>query len=376
MAGIYIHIPFCRKLCIYCDFHRSNIFENKNKLVSTLINEIELRDGYLEYQNIETIYFGGGTPSVLTMHEINNILNKIYSIYNIVPDVEITFEANPDDLTNQYLSDLKNSTPINRLSIGIQSFIDRDLKFLNRRHDSVRAIESVENALKVGFSNLSIDLIYAIPGMTLKEWNINLNQAFSLNIQHLSAYHLTYEPKTELSKMLDKKEITSATEDDSIDQYKLLIEQAEQHNFEHYEISNFSKNRLYSRHNTNYWNGNMYLGIGPSAHSYNIFTRQWNVSDNDAYIKCIEKNEKFYEIETLDIKAKFNEYIMTGLRTMWGIDLNYIRNTFGNKFYNRFKQNSMKFVETGKMLNHSENYILSKEGKLIADYIITELFID
>ena len=290
MAGIYIHIPFCRKQCSYCDFHKSIFLKNKKTLLQSLIRELEHKADYVEGEVIETIYFGGGTPSVLSIDEINLLLSTILSSFEVKSIPEITFEANPDDLNEEYLEQLHKKTVINRLSIGIQSFINRDLKLLNRRHDSEKAMNSVLDAIKTGFSNLSIDLIYAIPGMSLNEWIFNLNTAFSLNIHHLSAYHLTYEPGTSLYQKLQKKEIFQVTEEQSIEQYKKLLELAEMADYEQYEISNFSLRGYISQHNSNYWKGKKYIGIGPSAHSYNLRSRQWNISDNIEYINRIKRS--------------------------------------------------------------------------------------
>lgn len=374
MSGIYIHIPFCRKLCNYCDFYRSKRMGAKDDLLECLLIEIEQKASYPDKETTDTIYIGGGTPSVLSVKEINSLFNKIYSFFDVMPDAEITFEANPDDLNCEYINDLKQYTVINRLSIGVQSFIDRDLKFLNRRHDSATAVNCVTDAAKAGFSNISIDLIYAIPGMNNEEWEYNLNRAFSLDINHLSAYHLTYEPNTVLFDMVNKRNLTPVAEENSIKQFSLLIDIAEKNKYEHYEISNFSKNGCYSKHNSNYWKGIKYLGIGPSAHSYNQVSRQWNISNNLEYIKRITNNEKYYDIEFLDTKTRFNEYVMTGLRTKWGINLDYISKAFGDQMRYQLTQNAENFIKSGKIIDNQDNYTLSRDGMLIADYIISQLF--
>jgi len=376
MAGIYIHIPFCKKQCSYCDFHRSFFLENKKILLESLIKELDHKVNYLEGERIETIYIGGGTPSVLSIDEINLLISKIFFAYEVADKQEITFEANPDDLNEVYLKGLYKDTPINRLSIGIQSFIDRDLEFLNRRHDSKKAKNAIKNALKTGFSNLSIDLIYAIPGMSMNEWISNLNTAFSLNIHHLSAYHLTFEPGTIIYQKLKKKEISQVTEDQSLEQYRKLIEMSEMADYGHYEISNFSRPGYLSQHNSNYWRGKKYLGIGPSAHSYNLKTRQWNVNDNAEYIRRIRENEIYFEMEHLNPGTRFNELIMTGLRTKWGINLQEIEKQFGTEYHQSLVKNARPFLRNGEIYERENHYFLTKKGIFIADYIISALFSD
>ena len=374
MAGIYIHIPFCRKQCSYCDFHKSILLKNKKTLLQSLIRELEHKADYVEGEVIETIYFGGGTPSVLSIDEINLLLSTILSSFEVKSIPEITFEANPDDLNEEYLEQLHKKTVINRLSIGIQSFINRDLELLNRRHDSEKAMNSVLDAIKTGFSNLSIDLIYAIPGMSLNEWIFNLNTAFSLNIQHLSAYHLTYEPGTSLYQKLQKKEIFQVTEEQSIEQYKKLLELAEMADYEQYEISNFSLRGYISQHNSNYWKGKKYIGIGPSAHSYNLRSRQWNISDNIEYISRIKENRTYFETEYLSKKTMFNEKILTGLRTNQGVNLKEVKMQFGIKYHESLLKNAELFLKNGNLYERNNHLILTKEGMFIADNIIASLF--
>jgi oxygen-independent coproporphyrinogen-3 oxidase len=376
MAGLYVHIPFCRKQCSYCDFHKSIFLENKKIMMASLLKEMEYRIDYLESESIETIYIGGGTPSVLSIDEINLLFSKIFFLFEIADDTEITFEANPDDLDNAYLEGLYQSTPVNRLSIGVQSFVNRDLTFLNRRHDSEKAKNAIRNALKAGFSNLSVDLIYAIPGMPLNDWIDNLNTVFSLNIHHLSAYHLTFEPGTQIYSKLKNNEIVRVTEDESLQQYKKLTEISEMAGYDHYEISNFSLPGYVSRHNSNYWRGKKYLGIGPSAHSYNLKSRQWNTRDNVEYIRKIKENTICFKMEKLNRKTKYNERIMTGLRTKWGIDLKEIERHFGAEYYESLLSNARTFIENGDMYEGAGHYILTRKGMLIADYIISALFLD
>ena len=374
MAGIYIHIPFCRKQCSYCDFHKSILLKNKHVLLQCLIRELEHKADYVEGEVIETIYFGGGTPSVLGTDEINLLISTIRSCFKVKIEPEITFEANPDDLNGEYLEQLYKNTVINRLSIGIQSFIDRDLKLLNRRHDSEKAINSVLDAFRTGFSNLSIDLIYAIPGMSLNEWIFNLKTAFSLNVHHLSAYHLTYEPNTSLYQKLQGKKIFQATEDQSIEQYKKLLELAEMADYEQYEISNFSLRGYISQHNSNYWKGKKYIGVGPSAHSYNLRSRQWNISDNVEYINRIKENRTYFEVEHLSKKTRFNEKIMTGLRTNQGINLKEIKVQFGIRYHESLLKIAEQFFKNGDLYLRNNHLLLTKKGMFIADYIIAALF--
>ncbi|MFO7658483.1 MAG: radical SAM family heme chaperone HemW [Bacteroidales bacterium] len=375
MAGIYIHIPFCKQYCSYCDFYRTKELFLKKKLLAGLLLELEYRRQYLENEKIETIYLGGGTPSVLTIDEINGILKKIERCFEISSDVEITIEANPDDLTTEYLRSIRENTLVNRLSIGVQSFIDSDLKLLNRRHDSAQAIKAIEQAEKAGFYNIGVDLIYAIPGMTVKKWESNLDRAFALRINHLSAYHLTIEHNTPIYKMVDSMFLKPVSEEESIAQFKLLIEKSENNHFEHYEISNFAREGYYSKHNSNYWRGKKYLGIGPSAHSYNLVSRQWNISDCEEYMGRIISNGEFFESEFLDDRTKYNEYIMTGLRTMWGIQLQHIDTVFGTQYYEHTLNKALPFITSGKIMRMNDSLVLSYEGKLIADYIIEEIFI-
>lgn len=375
MAGVYIHIPFCRKKCHYCDFFRSINIGKKHEIIDCIIKEVELKSEYLGYESIKTIYFGGGTPSVLSIEEINRIIGSIKTL-GIETDPEITFEANPDDLTEIYLQELKNNTAINRLSIGIQSFDDDDLIRMNRRHDAKSAIYAIENSLKIGFENISIDLIYGLPDMTVEKWKRNLEMAFSFDIRHLSAYHLTYEADTIFYEKLQRGEFLKMEEEQSIGQFNILSEMAEKNNFEHYEVSNFASKGFYSLHNSNYWLQKKYLGLGPSAHSYNLDSRQWNISNINEYIKRIKKSETFYTIELLDTKTKFNEYVMTRLRTMWGLDLKEIEKLFGSEYFNYLINSANPFLSSMDILKHNDKLILSRKGVLISDYILTKLLLD
>lgn len=371
MAGIYIHIPYCRKLCSYCDFYHVMSTGDSGDCLETMVMEMDLRKDYLRGENISTIYIGGGTPSLLTVRETGGLLNSIMRLFHVESDCEITVEMNPDDIEAQYLSEIRQ-LGINRLSIGIQSWRDADLKLLNRRHDSAKASRALKDAISAGFENVTIDLIYGIPGMTRKEWAENLDYSFSFDIKHLSAYHLTFEKGTMLWKMRERQAISEIDEDESAALFNTLIEKAENAGFIHYEISNFGKPGYFSRHNSNYWKQVNYLGIGPSAHSFNGYSRQWNVSSVKEYIKSVNSGRTFYEREELDTRSRFNEYIMTSLRTMWGIDLEYVEKAFDKESYDYLVNLSGKFKNYGLMKSEGHFLILTNQGKMISDNIISE----
>ena len=372
MAGIYIHIPFCKKKCSYCDFHFSTSLSKKDDIILCLIKELEIRKNYLN-ENIETIYFGGGTPSLLSKKEIMSIIDKIYKLFNVIPDVEITLEANPNDLTKQKINDLKKSA-INRLSIGVQSFQNNDLKFMHREHTAQQAKKCIENAQDSGLQNISIDLIYGSPNLKNEKWIENLKESINLNIPHISAYSLTIEKNTLLHKMVEKKLCNPIDDQKTKEQFLIMMELLEKNKYIHYEISNFSKKDQLSIHNTNYWRNKSYLGIGPSAHSFNGIERQWNISNNSLYIKSISKSKIPCEVEKLNEKDKYNEYILTSLRTIWGVNSSYIKMTFSSFFYIFFKKNVKKWIKSGHILQKNEKITLSKKGKLFADKISSELF--
>jgi oxygen-independent coproporphyrinogen-3 oxidase len=374
LAGIYIHIPFCKQACHYCDFHFSTSLKNKEALVDALCREIEIRKDYTGTKEISTIYFGGGTPSLLTKADLTKIFETIGEHFIIAKDAEITLEANPDDLTFIKTEELK-AAGINRLSIGIQSFLDEHLIVMNRSHTSSQAIEAVKNAQKSGITNISIDLIYGLPNLSTEEWEHNLQQAFALNVSHLSAYCLTVEKKTALNKFIQNKTIILPEEPIVLEQFKILMEQSQKQGFIHYEISNFCKEGMYAKHNSSYWKNETYLGIGPSAHSYNGKSRQWNVANNALYIKGIETNEPAFEMETLSEADKFNEYVMTRLRTIWGIDLGFVKNTFGENLLTGLLSESKEYIDSGYMQQDKENVTLTQKGKFIADKIASDLFI-
>ncbi len=374
MAGIYIHIPFCRQRCHYCDFYKTTQTLKKPQFIDALIKEAHLRKGWLGGEKISTIYFGGGTPSLLTADEIKRIIDAIYSNFNVDALPEITLEANPDDLTKSYIKSIKN-TQVNRLSIGIQSFQDTQLVKMNRRHNKHQAIESVQQAQNAGFTNISTDLIYGLPQISIKQWEQDLEQMRELNIRHLSAYHLTYEPATQFGKMLQTGKLLPVSEDESIKQFKILIKWAKTNEFEHYEISNFAKSGFYSKHNTSYWQQQKYLGLGPSAHSYNVNSRMWNVSDIDKYLAGIMQNINYHESENLSDIDKYNEYLMTWMRTKWGVNLKKVGEIFGIEKQQELTKAVQPFIDNGNVFLKKNSVILSDKGIFISDLILTELMV-
>jgi oxygen-independent coproporphyrinogen III oxidase len=371
MAGIYIHIPFCKKLCYYCDFYHIASTGNQDAFFNALKKEATLRKDYAGNETVSTIYFGGGTPSVCPVKDLEAILEHLYRLFPIDDNSEITIELNPDDVTPEYLKGL-SKIGINRVSLGIQSWRDSDLRMLNRRHDSAGAAYALSETFIAGFENVTIDLIYGIPGMSLTDWASNLDLSFSYNITHLSAYHLTIEPGTVFGKMRDKNLISEIEEEESASQFNMLIEKAEAAGFIPYEISNFGKEGYFSRHNSNYWKQVPYIGLGPSAHSFNGYSRQWNVRNLQSYIKSVTAGTKYYESEELDNKTCFNEYIMTSLRTMWGIDLEYLEKVFEKEGYDYVINLSAKFKEYGLMKQDKKTLVLTNQGKMISDNIISE----
>jgi oxygen-independent coproporphyrinogen-3 oxidase len=375
MAGIYIHIPYCRKLCYYCDFHRALYAGDAGAFLNALAREIDLREDYLDNEPIETIYFGGGTPSVLKIQELNFITEKIQQKFSVADSAEITLEANPDDLDVSYINGLRHDTAVNRLSIGIQSFNDAELKLMNRRHNARQALQSVSEAKKAGFTNISIDLIYGIPGMTTGEWTKNLSLAMDPGITHISAYHLTFEPGTVFYKYLNEGKLIAPSEEESLSQYETLINMTHKNKFIHYEISNFGREGYFSLHNTSYWRQKKYMGLGPSAHSYNTVSRQWNVADNKKYIYSINKGIVRARKEILDKKTRFNDYLLTSLRTMWGTDMEYVAAAYGPEYSDYLEAGIIKFLSAGTMIKNKNILTLTDKGKFISDYIISELIL-
>jgi len=373
MAGIYIHIPFCKQACNYCDFHFSTSLKMKSSFVAALLMEIELRKSVFENQSIESIYLGGGTPSLLNASELTLIFEKLASSFSISPDAEITLEANPDDLTFEKIQELK-TTPVNRLSIGIQSFRDADLKFMNRAHTSSEALSSINMCKEAGFNNLTIDLIYGTPGMDENAWLENLQIAFKLNIPHISSYALTVEEKTALHYQILANKTPELDEQQSALQFEILMAEMKNNGYEQYEISNFCKPNSYSRHNSSYWKKDNYLGLGPSAHSFLGDKRLWNVSNNGKYIKSLEKGILPLQEECLTVRDRYNEYVMTSLRTKWGCSLQVIETDFSLEFANYFKEEIKSYVVQGYVNLEMEVYYLTESGKLLADRIASDLF--
>ena len=373
VAGIYIHIPYCKKKCIYCNFYFQISQKNKKELIKSIIKEIELRKNYLKNLSINTVYFGGGTPSVLEKEEIKKILNQIYKVFNINNDAEITMECNPEDINLSKLKFLK-TIGFNRLSIGVQSFNNSDLKLLNRTHNSSQAINCILQAKKIGFKNISIDLIYGLPNQSLKKWKLNMEELFKLDVSHFSAYQLTVEKNTFLNKLLNKGEVRLPKENTVLSQYRLLLKMSKKFGYINYEISNFGKANYFSEHNISYWRNNYYIGIGPSAHSYNGVERRWNVSSNSKYINNINDEKIFYKKEILSKNQKYNEYVFTSLRTIYGVDSDYIERRFGKKIKDHFIREIKKW-EALKLNKINTKYFLNNEGRLHADTISSDLFI-
>jgi len=372
MSGIYIHIPFCKQACHYCDFHFSTSMKKKDEMVLALAKEIRMRKSESANEKIETIYFGGGTPSRLQIADLRLQLDSIYENYTVAANPEITLEANPDDLSEDYLIAL-SKIGINRLSIGIQSFFEDDLKLMNRAHNSAEAIQCLEIATKY-FDAISLDLIYGIPGMSNEKWQQNIETALSFGITHISSYALTVEPKTALNKLIQTGKIASPSDDVAQEHFQILVETLERNGFIHYELSNFGKEGYFSKNNSAYWLGKKYIGIGPSAHSYNGASRSWNVSNNALYLKSLDENKLPNEIEILSKTDRYNEYIMTGLRTIWGVSLDRIATEFGNAYLDYLQKQAQKFIKDGLLF--IENSILkpTAKGKFLTDGIASDLF--
>lgn len=374
MAGVYLHIPFCKKFCRYCDFYHIPLPQNVSSYVAALLKEMVLRRDYLSGEKVSTIYFGGGTPSILSVGDIEKLLSAIFKCYNVDIDSEITIELNPDDLTKEYLTSLKQ-LPINRLSVGIQSWSDKELSLMNRRHTVDGARAALENCFEAGFSNVSADLIYGIPGSDISSWEHSLDTMLSFDITHLSAYHLTIEEGTTFHKMKREGNLKEVAEEMSLTQYNMLINKMQEAGFEHYEISNFCKTGCYSRHNTSYWQQIPYLGLGASSHSYDGVSRRWNVSDVRLYIDSIEKGVLSFEEEILSNEMRYNEYILTSLRTKWGIDLKVIERLYGSEFSAFAHDVSKRYIDRGSMVLDGDRLKLTERGIMISDSIIEDFFI-
>jgi oxygen-independent coproporphyrinogen-3 oxidase len=372
MAGIYVHIPFCKKACHYCNFHFSTSARLQKDFVQALLKEIELQSNYLS-EPISTIYFGGGTPSILPGDDLAIILDQLRQNFAVNADVEITLEANPDDIDNDKLVGWK-SIGINRLSIGVQSFFSDDLQWMNRAHNAQQALNSIQLAQQHGFYNLTVDLIYGTPTLTDENWMKNIEQAVALNIPHLSCYALTVEPKTALEELIQTKRLCKVDEEKQATHFEVLMQQLSKHGYEHYEISNFAKPGYRSKHNSSYWLGRSYLGVGPSAHSFNGTSRQWNIANNAMYINSVQKGVLPFEIETLTPADRLNEYIMTSLRTSDGISLETVSNLFGADKLASLMASINTFLDNGNVALAHDHLKLTAKGKLMADGIASELF--
>lgn len=373
MSGIYIHIPFCRQACHYCNFHFSTSLRQQEAMVHAISKEINLTPFINDPEFIETIYFGGGTPSLLSQDDISMLLHTIYEKFPVSEDAEITLEANPDDIHATALAGWKRSG-INRLSIGIQSFLDEELQWMNRAHQASQAKDCISLAKSEGFCNFSADLIYGSPLLDDEQWKRNVEQMISLDVPHISCYALTVEPKTALDKMILQQKKAPVDPDRQAAQFLLLMQWLHEAGYEHYEISNFAKPGFRSKHNSSYWQGKHYYGFGPSAHSYDGQKRKWNIANNALYIASIEKDKISFEEETLTITEQLNEYIMISLRTMEGILLEEINKRFGNDHAEKIKKKSIKYINSGKLENSDQKLVLTNEGKLLADGIAADLF--
>lgn len=378
MSGIYIHIPFCKQACHYCDFHFSTNLKKKEEMVLALAKEIQLRKSEFQDEIVETIYFGGGTPSILSIEDLRFLIDEVYRNYKVVENPEITVEANPDDLTENRIIELSKNK-VNRLSIGIQSFFEDDLQLMNRAHNVEEAKKCLEIATQY-FDNISIDLIYGIPEMSNKKWLQNIETALSFGVPHISSYALTVEPKTALHSFIQKGIIPQPDDDVAQEHFQILVDKLSENGFIHYELSNFGKENYFSKNNSSYWLGKKYIGIGPSAHSYDGKNRGWNISNNSLYIKSIQENKLPIEIETLTKTDRYNEYIMTGLRTIWGVSLERVEQEFGKTYLDYLLNQSKKHIEQSllEFVKSSEVETVlktTKKGKFLSDGIASDLFL-
>lgn len=373
MSGIYIHIPFCKQACHYCDFHFSTNLKKKEEMVLALAKEIEMRKSEFQDEIVETIYFGGGTPSILSIEDLRFLIDAVYKNYKVVENPEITVEANPDDLTENRIIELSKNK-VNRLSIGIQSFFEDDLKMMNRAHNAEEAKKCLETATQY-FDNISIDLIYGIPEMSNEKWLQNIETALSFGVPHISSYALTVEPKTALHSFIQKGIIPQPDDEVAQEHFHILVDKLSENGFIHYELSNFGKENYFSKNNSSYWLGKKYLGIGPSAHSYDGKNRGWNVSNNSLYIKSIQENKLPIEIETLTKTDRYNEYIMTGLRTIWGVSLERVEQEFGKTYLDYLNRQTAKFIEDHLLFVDDNILRTTKKGKFLSDGIASDLFL-
>nr|WP_042294837.1 radical SAM family heme chaperone HemW [Nonlabens ulvanivorans] len=372
MSGIYIHIPFCKQACHYCDFHFSTNMKYKEDMVAALCEEIRLRKNEYIKTTVETIYFGGGTPSVLDTSQINQIINAVYDNYQVTENPEITLEANPDDLTTEKLAQL-NDSPVNRLSIGVQSFFEEDLKLMNRAHNAQEALACIVQA-QTYFDNISIDLIYGIPDMTADRWRENIYKAIELKIPHISSYALTVEDNTALKSFIEKGLIPKVDDELAQEHFHILLDAMQLHSYSNYEFSNFGKEGYFSKNNTAYWTGKSYIGIGPSAHSFDGKRRGWNINNNVKYLKSIQVSELPIEIEELTIVDRYNEYVMTGLRTIYGISLNKIEQEYGVNFKDYLLIQASEYLKDHLLYLDGDTLMVTRKGKFLSDGIASDLF--
>ena len=372
MAGIYIHVPFCAKRCIYCDFYSGTDMSQKDAYVLAVCEELRLRRDYIKGESIDTIYFGGGTPSQLGSEELGRIFSAIEENYDIANCREVTIEANPDDMTKDYVEALSHLS-FNRVSMGVQSFHSKDLQFLNRRHGRQQALDAVHYCRKFGIENISLDLIYGLPNQTMKEWDANLTELIDLDVSHVSAYHLIYEEGTLLYRLKDTGKISPVDEVLSESFFSSLIDRLNGAGYEHYEISNFAKPNCYSSHNSSYWKGANYIGVGPSAHSFDSDSRQWNVASLKDYIIGIKSGSPNVEVECLDDTTQYNEYIITRLRTMWGVKLSEVINSFGQESADFCLKQALPYISKGLLLYNGDEITLSRQGIFISDSIMSDL---
>ncbi len=374
MAGIYIHIPFCKQACYYCNFHFSTQLSYKQEMVNAIVNELITRKQYVLNETIESIYIGGGTPSLLTEQQLGQLFEALYKHFKVSPTAEITLEANPDDLIPSKIMELKQS-PVNRFSIGVQSFFDEELKWMNRAHTASEAFHVIKLVQDAGFPNITIDLIYGSPTLTNEKWQANLQTALDLNLNHISSYCLTVEPKTALDTLIKKHKVIAPSEEQAGEQFEMLVNTLEANRFEQYEISNFARNGQYAVHNTNYWKNKIYLGVGPSAHSFNKQTRSWNMANNNLYLKGIESGTLVSEVEELTIENRINEYIMTSLRTIWGLDLQWFEKEFGAPFAKTITTGLQQKMQEGLIEQNGHFYKLTRHARIMADGIASDLFV-
>lgn len=371
---IYFHIPFCKQACHYCDFHFSTSLKYKAEMLEALSEEVMLRSSYLPDNVVHSIYFGGGTPSILEADDIQRLIDRVAMHFEIAPDAEITLEANPDDLNTQKVAALRH-TAINRFSIGIQSFFEEDLRWMNRAHHAQEAEASLKRVQDAGFENITCDLIYGFPLLTDEKWQANIAMLTTNQIPHISSYAMTVEERTALDYMIRKGKTVPLNEEQSATQFEILMEILLEKGYEHYEISNFSLPGMYAKHNTNYWRGQHYLGIGPSAHSFNGHSRSWNIANNMRYIEDIQRGQPPLQSETLSSTDQVNEYVMTSLRTMWGMDLDVIEKRFGLEIRQRIEEEVLSFIHAAEVIRIGNSIRLTTKGKLLADHIASSLFL-